>query len=285
MVLAGVLLLVAGLRRSPVAPAPVRTVMISSRIQRLLSGQGRLTQRTKALLLVGMVGGLLVWLISGWLIAVLVLPAALAGLPALLVSPESKAAIERVAAMEEWTRGLAGVLTVGVGLEQALIATLKSTPDAIRPEVSTLVARIRGRWDTPAALRAFADDLDDATGDLIASSLLLGAQRRGAGLASVLEGLAQTVADDVRIRRAIEADRAKPRTTARWVTLITIGVLGFFSLNRSYIAPYGSGLGQMVLLLLLSAYVGALLWMRKMAQGAKLPRFLGQQVAMRGERA
>ena len=285
MLAAGVMLLVAGLRRAPVAPTPIRAVLSSSRIPRLLSGPASLTRRTKLLLLAGLGGGLLVWLISGWLIAVLALPAAMAGLPALLVAPWSKAAIERVAAMEEWTRGLAGVLTVGVGLEQALIATVKSTPDAIRPEVSTLVARIRGRWNTPAALRAFADDLDDATGDLIASSLLLGAQRRGAGLASVLEGLAQTVAEDVRIRRAIEADRAKPRTTARWVTLITVGVLGFFSLNRGYIAPYGSGLGQLVLLLLLSAYVGALLWMRTMAQGAKLPRFIGQQVtARRGER-
>ena len=68
----------------------------------------------------------------------------------------------------------------------------------------------------------FADDLDDATGDLVAANLILGARRRGAGLASVLEGLAESVAADVRARREIEADRAKPRATARWVTLITV---------------------------------------------------------------
>ena len=134
--------------------------------------------------------------------------------------------------MEEWTRSLSGVLTVGVGLEQALVATLRSTPDPIRPEVTRLVARLRARWATEDALRAFADELDDATGDLIAANLILGARRRGAGLASVLEGLAESVAADVRARREVEADRAKPRATARWVTIITVGVLAVLAADR-----------------------------------------------------
>ena len=54
--------------------------------------------------------------------------------------------IARLEAMEEWTRSLAGVLTVGVGLEEALVATLRSTPGSIRPEVAQLVARLRARW-------------------------------------------------------------------------------------------------------------------------------------------
>ena len=54
----------------------------------------------------------------------------------------------------------------------------------------------------------FADDLDDATGDLVAANLILGARRRGGGVASVLESLAESVAADVQARRAIEADRS-----------------------------------------------------------------------------
>jgi tight adherence protein B len=277
--LGGLVLLAVGLRRVPGRAAPTGTVMISGRLQRLATQPGRFSPRTRMLLLVGTVAGLLIWLVSGWAVAVVILPLACAGLPALLLAPQGTTSIARLEAMEEWTRGLAGVLTVGVGLEQAIIATLRSTPDAIRPEVATLVARLRARWMTGAAIRAFADDLDDATGDLIAASLLLGAERRGAGLASVLEGLAQTVAEDVRIRRAIEADRARPRTTARWITFITIGALVVFALNGTYIAPYGSGLGQLILLALLAAYVGALAWMRRLAQGSKLPRFIGTHAA------
>lgn len=280
-VLGGLLLLVAGARRRPALPAPTSTTLVSSRFTRSLAGSGRLTRRTRLLLLGGLVAGLLIWLITGWVIGVLVLPVIAVLLPTLLVTSDGSASIARLEAMEEWSRSLAGVLTVGVGLEQAMIATLKSTPDPIRPEVATLVARLRARWDTEAALRAFADDLDDLTGDQIASSLMLGARRRGAGLASVLEGMAQTVSDDVRIRRTVEADRAKPRSTARWITLITLVVLAVLALNTAYVAPYGSPLGQAILLLLLSAYLGCLVWMRNIAKGEALPRFIGAGVAGR----
>ena len=126
-------------------------------------------------------------------------------------------------------------------------------------------------WATEDALRAFADDLDDATGDLVAANLILGARRRGAGLASVLEGLAESVAADVRARREIEADRAKPRATARWVTIITIGVLAVLALTGDYVAPYGTPFGQVILVVLLSLYVATLVWMRRMAIGPSPP--------------
>jgi Flp pilus assembly protein TadB len=273
--LATVLLLVGGwvtvsgvLRRPPPAPRYRRRRGLMQLATR------RLSRRTGWLLGVGFVLGIAVAVTTGWVIAIVLLPAALAGLPALLTAPEPAARIDRLEAMEEWTRALAGVLTVGVGLEQALVATLRSTPAPIRPEVTALVARLRARWATADAIRAFADDLDDATGDLIAANLLLGAQRRGSGLASVLQGLAESVAADVRARRAIEADRAKPRATARWITLITVGVLGLLALNGPYVAPYGSSIGQLVLALLLSLYVATLLWLRTMARGERLPRFL-----------
>ena len=233
-----------------------------------------LTSRTRMLLLVGFGLGLLGWVITGWVLAMVIGPVAVIGLPALLSAPAAATQITRLEAMEEWTRSLSGVLTVGIGLEQALVATLRSTPAPTNPEVTRLVARLRARWDTETALRVFADELDDATGDLIAANLILGARRRGAGLASVLEGLAESVAADVRARRQVEADRAKPRSTARWVTLISASVLVLLALSGSYVEPYSSPIGQVILAVLLSAYVGTLIWMRRMAIGKPLPRFL-----------
>jgi tight adherence protein B len=270
LLVAGLIGIIAGLRRTTQRPpAPPRSrLTVTGRVRSV-------DRRTRLLLLVGLVVGVLVALLSGWLVAVLVVPAAVAGLPILLSAPPATAQIERLEAMEEWTRSLSGVLTVGVGLEEALVATLRSAPDPIRPEVTRLVARLKARWSTEQALRMFADDLDDATGDLVAANLILAARRRGAGVASVLEGLAESVAADVRARRAIEADRAKPRATARWVTLITIGVLAVLWLTGSYITPYSTPLGQMILVLLLGAYVATLVWMRRMAAGKPLPRFIG----------
>ena len=134
-----------------------------------------------------------------------IVPAAALGLPYLLSTPPAAAQIRRVEAMEEWTRSLAGVLGAGVGIEQALTATLRSTPDPIKPEVTALVARLRARWDTETALRGFADDLNDVTGDLVAANLILAARRRNRSLASVLQGVAESVAEDVASRRKVEA--------------------------------------------------------------------------------
>lgn len=271
----GVFLVVAGLRRVPAAPPrPVTNPWTK--------WWGRRSD-ARSLAVLGVLAGLLVFAMSGWFIAVLLGPLVAVGLPYVL-APARAVGIDRLDAMAEWTRSLSGVLTVGMGLEQALIATQRSTPEPIAPEVNRLIVRLRARWGTEAALRAFADDLDDATGDLIAAALILGARRRGAGLATVLEGLAQSVAAEVRVRRQIEADRAKPRATARWITIITLTALALLFLNGEYMAPYGSTLGQLMLAVLLAAFVGALLWLRKVAAGKAMPRFLGAKVAREAAR-
>lgn len=271
LIVAGVIGLILGLKPAP--PRPTR-----SRPARLKP----LSQRNKRLLMVGVGGGVLAWLITGWALALLAVPVAAVGVPVLLSNSGAETRIGRLEAMEEWTRSLSGVLTVGIGLEQALVATQRSTPAAIRPEVGRLVARLRSRWDTEDAVRAFADELDDATGDLVAANLILAARRRGAGLAQVLESLAESVSADVRARRQIEADRAKPRATARWVTIISVGVLVVLAISGTYVEPYRSPLGQVILVTLLTAYVATLVWMKRMAIGKPLARFLSAAHAAGG---
>ena len=273
LITTGLLVAAVGLRQRPAAPPKPR------RVRR--TRKHRMSKQTRVLLLTGVLAGVAVALLTGWFIAILVAPAVIAGLPVLLSAPPAGKEVKRLEAMEEWIRSLSGVLTAGTGLEQALISSLRSTPEPIRPQVSRLVARLRARWTTETAIRAFADDLDDPTGDLIASNLLLGARRRGTGLATVLGALAESVGEDVRARREIEADRAKPRSNARLITLITLAVLGFLALSGDYIAPFGTPFGQVLLGLLLTSYAGTLFWMRKMAQGKPLPRFIGEAAKAR----
>ncbi|GIL37602.1 type II secretion system F family protein [Phycicoccus sp. DTK01] len=268
LVVAGLLGMIAGLRRSTPLPRPTR--------RRWRHRAPQVSRRTLLLTGTGLTVGMIVAVVTGWWVALLVAPAALAGLPILLSAPTAGTSIARLEAMEEWTRSLAGVLTSGAGLEQALVATLRSAPEPIRPEITRLASRLRARWSTEHAIRALADDLDDATGDVIAANLLLAARRRGAGLASVLDALAESVAADVRARREVEADRAKPRATARWVTLITIGVLTVLAVTGEYVAPYRSGPGQLLLVALLALYVSTLVWMRRMATGTPPTRFVGR---------
>src|SRR5262249_35149470 len=120
LIVAGLLGLVTGIRKAPVA-SPARPTRSSSR--GVLTR--RLSRRARLLLLAGVGVGVLGWLSTGWVLAIAVAPAAVAGIPLLLAAPPAAARIERLEAMEEWTRSLSGVLTVGVGLEQALVATLR----------------------------------------------------------------------------------------------------------------------------------------------------------------
>lgn len=276
LIVAGILLGIHGLIPRPAPPPrPKRT----ARTGRLARWWRRLPAWQRWSAVAALLVGIVVMLSTGWLVAVPVLPAAVLGLPALLMVSSADRQIARMDAIAEWARNLAGVLTAGQGIEAAIQASLRSTPDPIRPEVARLVGRMRSRWSTEQALRAFADDLNDATGDLVCAALILGAAKRGDGLARVLHDLAESVSADVRGRRLIEADRAKPRASARMVTLLSIGALVFFGLGGRFFAPYATPVGQLILLVLLGCYGVLLWWLRRMAEIQPASRFLGSHAA------
>ncbi|BDO42061.1 type II secretion system F family protein [Cellulomonas sp. NTE-D12] len=267
LVVAGVLMALVGVRRSE--PSPPKQRRRRPRPRSAADWWGRWRWGTAGGL------GLVVWAVSGWPVAGMIVAAVLVGLPYLLGSAKVAARqIDRVEAIEEWTRRLADVLATGVGLEQALTASATTCPPPLRSEVTALVARLTARWPAEQALGAFADDLDDAAGDFVVASLLLASRRRGPGLSGVLTAVAGSVADEVAARRKVEAERAKPRSTARLVTLITLGVAGVLALNGTYLAPYGDGLGQLVLAAIAAAFTGCLLWMRALTLTPPAPRFL-----------
>lgn len=247
----------------------------------------QMPRRTRIRALVALLVGVVVAVLTGFVLAVIVLPAAAIGLPFLLSPALGGSTPERLQALEEWTRGLSGRLTIGMGLDSALKRSLSTAPEAIRPEVTRLVNRLWSDWTVDRALRVFADEIDDEVGDFIALNLVLAATNSGgAGLADTLDGIAESVAATVRARRQVAADQQKPRTTASVVTIISIAVLAYMFLAGSYIQPYTTALGQVILLVLGSAYVGILLWMRSMSKPPKSMRLMvSSPVAGRGGEA
>lgn len=218
---------------------------------------------------------LAVWLVSGNFVAGMLLGAAVVGVP-WLITPAQIAAerIGQLEALSEWTQRLAGLLRLGMGLEQAMITSRKGAPDALAPQIASLSERLRRGWRPEEALRAFAAELDDVTSDKVTAALILSVNDRGPGLAQALEDLAGTVREEVGRKRSIEADRAKPRTTVRWMTFITLGVIvaGFFV--PSFTRPYSTLLGQLVLGFLTAGFVGVLTMMRQLGTFRRIPRFL-----------
>ncbi|MFI8266659.1 type II secretion system F family protein [Streptomyces sp. NPDC085665] len=233
----------------------------------------QMARRTR--LIGGALAGVLLWLISGVFIAGVMVFLAVIGVRWLLSPTKSATArIAKLEALGDWTQRLANVLRLGRGLDEALQVSRRGCPEEITGEVADLVDRLQVGWRPVDALREFGDQLGDVTADKVVAALMLSAADRGPGLAQALEDLAESVHEEVARRRAIEADRAKPRTTMRWMTIITLGVIGVGFLIPSYTAPYGTLLGQLVLAALLAGFVGVLALMRQIADIKPVPRFL-----------
>lgn len=252
------------------------------RLRPLTSPDLRAARQRGVLWAAAAVAACAVWLLAGWPVGGIVAGLAVVGVPWLLRQfSAGSAEVERLEALQEWVRRTSDVLAAGGGLEQTLIRSARTAPQPISVEVHTLTARLQARWPTDRALLAFADDLGDASGDLVVAALLLGAELRGPGLARVLTELAPTLTEEVTMRRKVEADRAKPRANARWLLLITVAAAGLAALNGDYLAPYGSVVGQLALAAIAGMIVGCLMWMRRLTIPPVTPRFLVDRQADR----
>ncbi|QTE30042.1 type II secretion system F family protein [Pengzhenrongella sicca] len=278
MIGVGVWLGVMGMTRVSAAPSPRPLIR---RRRRDAVGRGRSQRPRSTRWAIALGAGLLGWAVTGWPVVALIAAAMVRGLPVLLGTAKAAGrVIDRVEGIEEWTRRLGDLLVTGIGLEQAITDSVRSCPAIIAGEVGALANRIHARWPAETALRAFAADLDDGAGDLVACALILAARRRGPGLARVLSSVADSVSEDVAVRRKIEAERAKPRATARAVTIITLAVVAGGALTGDYLTPYGTPLGQLILIVLTCGFVGCLAWMRSMTVTRPEPRFLASPVGV-----
>ena len=264
LVVVGIFLIGAGLRPAATGPRAARAHPGPDRARLL-----------RALAAGGL--GLVAWVVSGWPALGVAAAAAAVGLPAVVgADRRAQVQIDHVEAVEEWARRVADVLAIGVGLEQALSSAARTAPAAITGPAATLAARIAARTPTEVALRQFADELADPATDLVVAALILASRRRGPGVATALTGLADSVGEEVAARRRIEADRAKPRATARAVTVITLVIIAVGLLNGAYTAPYGTPLGQVVLAATLGFFGAALWWMHRMTVGVLPARILAE---------
>ncbi|MGW1172616.1 type II secretion system F family protein [Kitasatospora sp. NPDC002543] len=235
----------------------------------------RMVRLRRVQLPLALAGAPLAWLFTGIPLTALLVPLAVFGLPWLFdtTRPDTHR-IERLEALSEWTQRIADVLLLGVGLNQAIVTSRRTAPAALEDEIGELAARLQARWRPEEALRAFADSLADATADKVLAALVLRAGDSGPGLARTLSDMADSVREEVRQRRAIEADRAKHRTTIRWLVGIIVLVVAVGSFNTEYTKPYGTLLGQVVLAVVAALFVAIIAWMRALASHPPVPRLL-----------
>ncbi|MDG4763192.1 type II secretion system F family protein [Solwaraspora sp. WMMD406] len=240
------------------------------------SGDSRREQRQhQAVLVAAVVAGALAFLITGLPIAGLLVAIAVPGAPWLFnVGKAERRAIARIEAVGEWTRRLKDVSGTGQGLQQAIIGTVATAPEEINSEVRDLAARLQAGWLGRTALLAFADEIGDPVCDQVVAALILHLTDRGERLGDVLGSIANAAAAEVATRREVEAKRTQPRFAVRFLTAMTLLVLGYGLVNPDYMAPYGEPGGQVVMTALGGLFVALLVWVRQMSIPPRPARFL-----------
>ena len=228
----------------------------------------------------------LIGALTGWPVGALLGGLAGFGLPRLFDATKGRAeALSRIEAVAAWAEMLRDTMAGAAGLEQAIVATAPVAPLALRAEITTLAARLESERLAPA-LRAFADEVGDPTMDLVVAALVLAAEHQASRLGELLGSLAQAARDQATMRLRVEAGRARSRTSVKVVVGVTAGLaFGLVLLNRTYLAPYGTALGQLVLLLVGAMFTAAFVWLSRMTRPSAPQRFLATGLAGRNDSA
>jgi Flp pilus assembly protein TadB len=274
---------VAGLVLAVVALVGTRRPAVSTPaggpgLSRLWNGSGstpRERRRHRALLLAAVALGAVAFLLTGLPVVGLLVAVAVPGAPWLFtVGRAEQRAIARIEAVGEWTRRLKDVAGTGQGLQQAIVGTIATAPEEIQEEVRLLADRLQAGWLARPALLAFADEIADPVCDQVVAALILHLTDRGERLGDVLGSIAGAASAEVNTRREIEAKRTQPRFAVRFLTGMTLLVLAYGLVNPEYMRPYGTPVGQVVMIALGGVFVALLAWVRSMSLPPRPARFL-----------
>jgi Flp pilus assembly protein TadB len=260
--------------RRPRGPAS-RIVIFADRVWRGTGRTARVRRRHRAILVSGLIAGVLAWLFTGVPVAGALVAFAVPAAPWLFqVGQAERAAIERVEAVGEWARRLKDVSVTGVGLQQAIVVSAAAAPTVIAEEVRDLSVRLHAGVDARDALARFADAIGDPVCDQVVAALILHLSDRGDRLGEVLTSIAYAASAEVATRREVDAKRTQSRFGVRFLTITTFGTLAYGAIRPGYMRPYETPLGELVLTVLGALFVGILVWTRSMSQPERAPRFL-----------
>lgn len=233
------------------------------------------SHRTLRLLAAGGVG-IVVAVVTGWLVGGILAALATASLPRVFTSKAAHArVVARIEAIASWSEMLRDTLSAAAGLEQAIVATGTTAPKPIRPKIKDLVARLERGDRLAPSLRWLADQLADPTADLVISALVLASEKQARQLAELLGELAAETREQVSMRLRVDAGRARTRTSVRLIVGATLAfAAGLTVVSRSFLSPFNSAVGQLVLAVVGGLFGFAFWWLRRMAEFQVPARFL-----------
>lgn len=229
-------------------------------------------RRRDMLLGAGLVGGVVAFLLTGWLVLIVLVPLAVVVGPKLLgQAPQTD--LPLLEALDRWVRTLATIVPLGRDVIGTIRASRASAPPLLADHVSALVARMDRGMDPREALQRFADELNNPEADSVVASLML-ATHRTQGLTANLLSVADAIQERMVALRQIETERSRPRQSARIVTILSALMIIGASFAGDLLIAYTTPIGQLLLTVLIGGYVASMLMLYRVSQPRRRHRIL-----------
>ena len=271
----GAATLLIGLRKLPAGPSRQRLRQFRSKSLRA-RGSGVDTD----LLLGACLAVLLAfgcWYATGWPVGALV--GAGAGLiaPKMFAVPRQRRAVaDEIEAYSQWTEQIRDLVAASGSLFEAVTLSAPSSPPMLRPHVTQL-ASLAGTVGLTPALDWFAARMKSPYADRLVLGMNI-AWDSGARISEAFESVSRSMRNEVEMRRRNEVANARTWTQVVSITGITVAsVVLMFAFNRAFFDPFGTVVGQIILLAVAAMIFGNILWVLKLSASGVPVRLLDQR--------
>jgi tight adherence protein B len=181
---------------------------------------------------------------------------------------------EIVRSIAVWTENLRDAISASSGLEQAITSTAAQAPAAIEVHIHRLVGSMKYR-PLDECLRDFANSLANPTSDFVVTALLVSLKHQTRDIAALLTHLSECARSECDLYMRVWVSRARARTSVRIInSAVLIFSLGLALLNPTYIRPFFTAPGFLVLMLVIISFVAGLMWLHQITTLDTSHRFL-----------
>lgn len=217
------------------------------------------------------------WYATGWPVAALIGAATGFIIPKMIAVPRRRRAVaDEIEAYSQWTEQIRDLVSASGSLFEAVTLSAPSAPPMLRPHV-TQFASLAGTVGLAPALSWFAAQMKSPYADRLVLGMNI-AWDSGARITEAFESVARAMRNEVEMRRRNEVANARTWTQVVSITGITaVSVVLMFAFNRGFFEPFGSLVGQVILLGVGVMIFGNILWVLQLSASGVPVRLLDQR--------
>ena len=230
-----------------------------------------------AMVALGAVLGFGAWYATGWVVAGLIGVAAGVMGPMMWRAPRQRREFtDEIEAYSQWTEQIRDLVSASGSLFEAVTLSADQAPSRLRPQVAQM-ASIARTLGLPAGLDWFAAEMKSPFADRLVLGMKI-AWDSGARVSEAFESTARAMRAEVEMRRRNEVANARTWTQVVSIVGVTVAsVLLMFVFNRGFFDPFGSLVGQVVLLAAGVLIFGNIYWVLKLSESGIPVRLLSSE--------